>query len=360
MKLIFAISSIFILNACSNTPDINLTYAQPFATFETTLTQTVACKRDKNKIWNSASESTVNYTTSFDNDKYISIMAEKGFYSEAIQKIENSKSFVNPSHLSGCFGGGDLTLQLTEDGRLNGVNSVSTGDGGKIIDSFVALAGVFTKGVRFIPDPIQCSELVKLGKEKDGIFTLTLNFKGQGAYIKTGDVFAPTTLKTTDISSQDFLKVERLFSKHTTTVLDVHTPKKAPHELITDNENYVKLQLTEPAVLMLSTNVEGGMANQVVLVPQLGFSYELPIAKSGFFGNQTFDISIFDNGRVNKANYKTSSGSADGLASIEKLYSAASKKETSAEKAEKLKAEGDIIKYQHRLVECKLDSTKCS
>ena len=126
-----------------------------------------------------------------------------------------------------------------------------------------------------------------------------------------------------------------------------------------------KITLREPAVarVVVAVNPPGDSTDPVVysaLVPvgQHGETYELAIQKGAWFGDNSVEIAVAEDGRLAKVSYGAG-GSALGSAGALQTLDDAFAEPMAAEKAAALKAESDLIFEQQRLVLCRADPESC-
>lgn len=83
--------------------------------------------------------------------------------------------------------------------------------------------------------------------------------------------------------------------------------------------------------------------------------HELPLPSAAFFGKSEFAIELSEAGAVTKLKVGKTSGAGAALGALQSALDPASP----AARAERKKAEADLLFQQQRLVQCKLDAAKC-
>lgn len=150
------------LGSCGSMPAVTVSYYFPKAETQLQLAQTIACNDDGSGLF---SATAVTPTTQYVADRRV------------------DRATISFKRLSGSFSNADVTVKLTDDGRLQGVNAVSEGDGGAIVKSVLSLTSVFAvKSIR-IPDSQvdvkgACAVVKKYGADKP----VTISYEASISY----------------------------------------------------------------------------------------------------------------------------------------------------------------------------------
>jgi hypothetical protein len=106
------------LGGCASTPDVAVKYHFPTASTQILLTQSITC--DGQRIISSAAVTPPTPTYFADPKRWASL---------------------NYKRIDGLIADSDLTVGLTDDGRLKSINAVTTGSGGVFVKNLMGLAG---------------------------------------------------------------------------------------------------------------------------------------------------------------------------------------------------------------------------
>lgn len=340
-----ALAACAVLAGCAATPDVTVSYFFPKAETQLHITQTLACPSDASAVLSTV---TVTPTTTYSSD------------------LEMKPGKFNFKSLSSSFANSDISLNLTEDGRLLGVNASSEGQGGTVIENAVAFAALFAAGpqTKAQKDAYAkvVSEACKVIKTYGGDKPVTLTY-GQLLNYASDD----TKEFQADLGARKLYEALRqvlpglVFRTTTTRTTVVETTGGVAQ----DSADTVQLELNRHD--WVSVQVEGPDARfgkSVVVwqariaVPSKAPHYYLPIPKAQLFGKQGFSLTLSPYGSIQKLQYATSPGAnaaaATALGALKELRAP-----SVAEQANELKAQADLIAQQQRLLVCQAKPADC-
>ncbi len=321
------------LASCSSMPDVTVDYYLPKA--ETTVTVTAAMDCDASK-------------------KVITV------YSVAAATAYSSDTAATPVSLKkidSALGDTALTFNFTDDGRLKGVNTTSTGEGGAIVKAAITLATAVGGAVAAVVPDDPCQVIKNWGGGKPVNITFT--------QIVRRDDYDKKDLPLNPTPGDEGL-FNQLKAHIATLTLDTPTTKRM--RLAQFNENTTApaavVQLNDVADLRLTVNVAqpAEQAKPIwssdVVVPVSG-SYTLPIPKAALFGKETFQLSLSEAGEVTAIGYGKDNGFSDAMGAAAAIATAATP-ETPAQEAASIKAQADLIAAEQRLLRCKTNRVGCT
>ena len=332
------------LAGCSSLHDVGVGYYLPKGAAAITITQTATCT-EKNQP----------------------ILVSKAEFIPTYAKDETKRTYVNLSKLDGTFTKGDATFQFYPDGRLKTFNSKQTGSGESAIKSLITILPIATGMLVASTSPDEsCKKLRELlSMEKQ---TVSVELRGTTAFDEISTVDATTAGKRFPIQIRQDSLPRKLFDELRPifgTVSAYYTvPKALPTPLNANREeNGAQLELIEPASVQLTvviSHTDGRRKEYTgrVLVPQLGTQYSLPIQAAPLFGENEFEVTFAESGRIDKLRY-AGGGGGTGALGVLSQYPAPEQEETAEEKAKKIKAQSDLIFEQQRLVACLASPKDC-
>ena len=357
-------ASSLVLSACAQTPDVQIGYYIPKSSAAIKAIRTVGC------------------------DKAGQLYSTTNVTSKASFSAGEAAPPIRFHALGGALSNTDLTVNLTDDGRLKGINASTEGQGEEIIKSLAAVVPAFIPFAEVIkipgliapagPNPA-CALIKQYGKK--GVLTLTYTAKEDFAE----PFHAPKEMEL----PRDSLPYERQINA----ALDVLCLGVGPKELdkipvasSTQDPNNLPdgaqmawrdaamtVYLRQPASVPLwvtavprsetcakakmkpaenssQTPIWAGGAD----VPQLGKRYTLPIPRGAAFGSQGFALALSEAGTITQLQYSKKGGAVGVLNSL-----AALKPSSAEDKANELKGEADLIAQQQRLIKCQTEAS-CS
>ena len=140
------------LTGCAHLPDATVHYYLPKTDVSFKVVRTVTCDENNNVLAADAVTPTVTHFADRDS-------------------VDSAKS-VSLAKLRGAFSDSDVKFEFYDDGRLQGFNGASTGQGEAILKTAIAIAGVT---VAFDAPTIStsevCKDIKKFGDEKPLVLT---------------------------------------------------------------------------------------------------------------------------------------------------------------------------------------------
>jgi hypothetical protein len=342
---------------CASTPDVKVTYLFPSASAKLTVLQTLTCTQEKPPT--PIAVSSVTLETVYASDR------------------ERSGATLLLKRLEGPFADTDVTVKLTEDGRLASINATSTGTAGAALKSLAPLAPIIgaldadMSRKRSI-DPTELCKVVEIFTREKQPPTLKYT-----AVLSSQDLAAgkSTSLATDPASKvlESRLKAVNFHSDYVATVTVKATVRAGTYnsrgnarcgEQVEEREGTVPLVLNDTSVASLSVTGPGSdlVTSGELWTGSMGLPlstcYLLPIPKASFFGKQQFGVTLSPFGSITELKYATTRGASDaldGVAALAKvLYP------STAEQATAVKAEADLIAAQQRLARCRANPAACT
>lgn len=340
MKQVTACLVLLLTSGCATIPDVTVSYYLPKVTLQTTVVRTIGCDVQDNAII----ASTVVTTPIYSNDQ---------------AKVKA----VSLEKLDAWYANSDLSFTFYADGRLKGVNTTQTGQGGEIIKAAVALAGA-VGGLASSTDTTvmkECDYVRKNGK--NGVLTLTFVHTEKFA----SDSVARRVIQPAADSNVQYEEVKTILGE---VCFEATKGGSQPRRAPAPDKSWwiVELPVVEPAVfhVTVTQNKAGGVEcssdeevwSGAVSVPQQGEEYSVPIPKPVLFGQQVFVLAVEESGAISNVRYAKNVGLAAAMGGATEVLTAL-KEETPTAEALRLKAEADVIAQQQRLVACKLSPESC-
>lgn len=249
----------------------------------------------------------------------------------------------------------DLTITFYDDGRLKGINSISTGQGEAISKAVIgvvssAIGMVGGSGSEGTPLPA-CAALANWGK-------------GKPVSIKFGEEFALDGKATGPFILEPARESAALFGQ-----LGVSPPQARievlptplnPAQLASEDESneYMTLKLQKVYPATLAVSIDGTDIWRGGTMVPTNEDYELPFPKNAPFGKTTFVVAVAESGAVTSIQYAESSGVSGALGSVDALATALQPTTKEAAAAE-VKAEADLIAQSQRLARCRAQPENC-
>jgi hypothetical protein len=347
------------ISACASMPDVIASYYLPKTSVSVHVVRTFACNAAKESFTTSTVTAAVTHAADLDKRQTVALRSLDGTLSDA-----------------------DVQLQFYEDGRLKGINSSSTGQAEAVIKPLVAIAAAAFGATHSTPDSkSSCSYSADPSKPITLTFTREIDFSDIGGKTATGAEkltsdqvidpdpdSKPTFDKIHDALGYMCVRIEKLTLKPDSSGKPI--ADLPGFESTTDASKNVELPLQQPARVALK--VWSSNANTCQFksdtnpiwtgqseVAQLGTPYQLPIPKAVLFGKIQVSLALAESGAVTTLQY-TKQAAAPSVATAAQDISAHTTPESAAQKAADLKAEGDIIAEQQRLIRCRADPAKCT
>lgn len=345
MKKMIVIAGL-TLAGCASVPDVSVRYYPPVTTVTAKVTQTVTCDESDQLILARTTDLTPTHAADTDSPFLFDLERLEGFLSDT-----------------------SFTMELTEDGRLKGINATSKGQAGEVIKTGVEL--LVTKLGALNPtkfteecDLINKSKVDEAGKPVR-TDTLTLVYEGAapGAPNAAGNVLVLTT-----VLSEDYSGILSLIGTPKISTGNAGFIEPAIDQASVSETAYPTLELRQLSAMKYSVSIEGGIPlfndpeaySQTIRVAlSSAGTYKVPVPKSAAFGNTAFELAVSEAGAVTKLSYgaDTGAGSMIGIGGAFRDYE---EDPTTAERAAEIKAEADLIAQQARLVRCQADPKSCT
>ncbi|MBS0353712.1 MAG: hypothetical protein JSR83_07390 [Proteobacteria bacterium] len=362
--------AVTMLNGCANNiPKGSLSYFLPKAETTLTVTQTLTCNATGDALLQVV---TFNPSTVYSSD------------------IHRYKT-ITPSSISSSVSDADVSFTFTDDGRLSGVNTSTTGQGGTIVKNALAVAKVAGLAPAHVPPAMNakaaCTTIGVLAPKTkaDGpppsvTITYVRSFEfdmSTGAIqLKDGDTVGQafeSEFGTTFTSNTYFRALKSNIPKLGFDVAFVKSTKRdAPNWAGGDSTDLVlplnALAAVHLEIRGLKDDLTGGNREPIwsgeVLVPLTNDAdlIKVPIPKPTFFGQRKFSLALAPNGSITKIGYVSTgaSDSADALGIIGSAVLASPKELTTAQQAAALQAQADLIFQQQRLANCQAKPESCT
>lgn len=332
-----------ILAGCAQLPNATITYYLPKSSTTISVTQTVACDASKNPNVTMMLNAKPTYSADYDaGGQPISIHL-----------------------LDGALSDTDVTVTLTDDGRLKTINSSQTGQAEAVIKEVVTVAAsaaaLFTIQVGD-KLPSWCSTKAS-AKPVTITYTATVNGK-PFAYkdlIVSDDT--PILQLAPDSSSQPVYDAIQKTSlgKGLMPVLVIHPSRilQPVSEKSQTDGIPVVLPIMHKVSLELFWGIDASgqprhVDGQDLLLPAEGDNrtFTLHIPPSAWFGTQKFVLIATDSGAVTSIQYVKATGATSAFTAGQDILNPL-KPESATDKASDIKAQADIIYQQQRLAACK-------
>lgn len=340
---------------CANTPDLTVSYFLAKSELQLEVIRTVTCNASNNLIVATTVKPTVSH------------MADTG----ASKTIEIAKLDSPLSH-------SDLKFEFYEDGRLNGVNTTSTGQGETILKSAISLVGggagmavVLQNGMKTNGEQNGNALLNKIAEACNYINgdssirkkTMTLKFEGS-MLAEPKNCETELRIEPTAETAIHMETLGAVLGKINVTIKPLTPDVRVKRSSSTDND--VLLTLRQPAntTVTVSMGQDGAPGTKDswsgnYAIAQCGTEYEIPVPKATLFGKQTFNLAVAPSGAMTKIGYTKAPGVAQVIGVGQNVLDTFSPTSAAAARTAELKAEANLIAAQQRLVRCRADPTTC-
>lgn len=332
---------------CATLPDASVNYYLPKSETEITVTQTIVCDPSGYPNVTNALSAKTKYSADYDYKKSGFQLSLKG--------------------LDGAFSDTDVTVSLTEDGRLSGINSSQTGQAEPIIKAAVA-TGLSLATLAAAPlvggAAPWCSQPAA---KKPVTITYLAGPLGGVALATTTTKNIPLDVDLASAAIYSQVSGSSDFAKDLAPELFVgvgHQSKSISEEAYVDGVP-VTLPIIQRIPLTLRWGKDNGGNALTVATQSLDLpvesgerSYDIHIPTSAMFGTQKFVLALADSGAVTKVQYVKDTGLANGFSASQDVISPL-KRKTVADEANELKAQADLIVQQQRLAACKANPSSC-
>lgn len=367
---------LIVLGGCASMPTGTVGYYLPRGDFDVVITQTAACAKELPVLKTDVS---------------------------VVPVYERDPAKFVPVDL-GPFNKGKATLVFSfyDDGRLKGVNTSQTGQGGEVLSTVAKLLPVvglqdihlfglsrqallsaysLERGDKLTEDQIgsllrgnlptaDCEALKAISADKPVSVIREARGVLQTEPEKPSDAL-PFELVQTTLPKDVFQTVTSIFGRASATLtllpMEACLSKEnspQPHCVTSRANGSPTLALRQPARVRVSVTILGAATgNHVfekeVMIPQYGESLELPIGKPRAFGESTFQVALSESGSVQSLGFSRGGGASASINAIQALAGALGG-DSVAERAAAFKAEADLIAQQQRLIRCQLAPENCT
>lgn len=326
---------LFLVSGCAVLPDATITYYLPKSTTVFSVTQTVSCAGK-----NAAVSDAVTPSTDFEADTAFASITTHG--------------------LDGALSDTEVTVALTEDGRLKSINSKQTGEAEPIIKGAVGTLVSIATVAALPPEQNKFSCNNPSQKPVSVVFASKQLSYAELATIAAKAKDARTIGLSTDPASQE-IESQLASLGIPPPVLSIVTTEDMAfiQQPKTDGSVDIALPIMRRFHLSLSLQDEVKWTSTLVL-PHEDFNkdsrtYDVHIPKSASFGIQTFSLILSESGAVTSIQYAKSSGASSAIGGVQDVTNPF----TPSSKNSRLKDEGDTMAYQQRIAICKSNPTDC-
>lgn len=346
LKNVSAALAAVALAGCATVPDVTLRYYPVKWEASLSVTQSFLCDADGTPHWSTpASTLTPVYSADRRDEKALRVLRIKS--------------------LDAWYGDLELTVGLTDDGRLRSLNESGQGQGEAIVKSFAGLAttlGALSAGGAAAA-PLAALAAPPLGLRATKAKTLcellslwspnkpfSVTYRGR---LDESSVGRAVPLMPDHSLAE--MADPKLFPAYTAqlSLADAYPPAE-PYQAA-DDDGVVLLKLQKTALARVKVTSDKGDADEVRMTVPLAGTYDLPIPKVAFFGGRNFSVALADSGALTSFSYKKTSGAAAAAGALDAL----AKTETPATKAAALKAEIELIAAQQKLLLCQTKPADC-
>lgn len=294
LKFATMASTAVLLAACASTPDVTYTYYPSRSNMAVAATETVSCKPNLADV-NFSFSSTPTLTTTYAADH------------------DSVLGTLRPKTLDGSLSDSDVALKWFDDGRLQSVNSSSTGEASAIVSSAIKLAGPLGAlgggGGAHVVLGSPCDILTKYTKETSLSFNFNYNIRLEHKIGQTVPLM-PT-------SYPDAYSALALANPDLALAVKVHTSKlNDPAAVPTPGAD---MSGTESLTLQRTADVQADLlvgkqvlAQGIYQIPTDG-RYSVPIPKGVAFGTIKFALSLNEAGAVTNIEYNKTNGLSQAL-----------------------------------------------
>lgn len=326
-----------VASGCASLPDETLRYHLP--TWQATIvaTRTVACEKDPTtaKPWKNPTlgPATAIVTPTYSSDP-------KAWANLPIKKLER------------WYADQDLTVTLTDDGRLKSINTTSTGDGSNVVKSMVSLAAT-SRGATWLKtltpnrDDDLCALVRKHAADDSTAVAITFRTRFDRDTSAHPDGFDLYVDEPFDGVEGAFPPLKAKLTIEPMMVSGSESPPAGDHLTI-------ELRQVAKAIVVLGEGTKE-IERHEFFVPTTAARY-LQVPRAPMFGQTNLELELAGSGAITKVKYGRKSGAADAAGAVEEL---AKLRSTPASKTEQLKAEADLIAAQARLDKCRKDPENC-
>ncbi|MEH3102624.1 MAG: hypothetical protein PGN12_01790 [Sphingomonas phyllosphaerae] len=341
MRKGFLLALTAAVSGCARIPPVDFSYYPAKGSAAVAVIQSYDCSADKKRLVVATTPPvvTTQYVADHDNGPWT-------------VEISKAQADLNDT---------DFSISFYDDGRLKGVNSVSTGQGEALLKGAISLIGAVlplvggTGGEAPDADLPECAIIANWGKGKP----VTLMFSAAIDFSKDRDS-GPINL---NVSSDGKRLLEELGAKGTVVAPQVILTAKTNPILpaigmVKKEDGFIPLKLQKVLPGLLEVTIDGSAIwAGAVLVPTAEW-YDLPIPKAALFGKTSMVLDVAESGVVTKAQYASTSG-APGALNVLNSAATAATPDSAATKAAELKGQADLIVQSQRLARCRAQPDQC-
>lgn len=323
-----------MLGGCAHLPHATIGYYLPTSDVSFKVIRTIACDAGGNPVIATAVTPTVRHFANRTDPN-------------AFKKVALTK-------LNGDFSDADVKFDFYEDGRLSAVNATSTGQGEAILKTAITLTATAVKMgtmVALTLTPGECQQIKDFGGGKP----LTITYS---ATVALAD--GATTVIAADPDSAFYADTFKAVLLPITATVIGHTTPDKPVDFTPATDDVV-LDLRQPGMVHIALTVAGTAKpvwDDSLVVASVGTPYQLPVPRPATFGKKTLAAAFAESGAIKSVQFVSNTGAGQAL-NVASAGLTALDGDTTAQKAAQVKAEGDLIAAQQRLVACKADPTTC-
>lgn len=351
-----------LLGGCASIPDVTIKYRPVKWALLVTVAHTITCNQEKSQA-----------------------MVDRGavflpLYSAA---TSDTRFQIQLKDLDRYAADADISIVLTDDGRLKSINHSTTGQGEATVKGVVGVAAAFSAqspavrlaappavGVQFFRD--NAFQTLQKSAVPAKVCAVVENYRvsapkelAQVSLVQTAlirpDSGNPIEAKPPSKNQEELLEELKkagidLKTKVITQLADDELqPIVRPRSTVVSSEVPVTLQRMR-SFIAKAEDAEGTIGSKSVPVPTEDV-FVLPIPKAALFGKQTFSLALADSGRITNIGYGRTTGAPGALGAIT-AFAGADVTEDTAEAAA-LKVASDLIAQQQRYNNCRLKPSDC-
>ncbi len=340
--ILLLLGSASVLAACATIPDATVTYYRPKAVLTVTVTQGVDCDTSKTHLFVANSIAGP-----------VTYLADR----------DQPPVTFDLKQLDGWAADANVTFNLTDDGRLKGVNADSTGQGESVLKALIPLGAALGGGPPAGGGPAagatlhECDLIAAWNGGKPITLTYSKAVEFPAGFAGISAVIPP------DTASAGLYN--QLKARLPVLTVDVAAPV-AKERVVkpASTSGMALLELTDTAFVHVSVK-DGGpgvaWAEDAVIPVAKGprSPYIVPVPKPALFGKQSIVLGLSDAGAVTSLTYGKLTGAA-GPANVASAAETAFAPKSAADRAADLKAQGDEIAQTARMARCRADPTGCT
>lgn len=284
-----------------------------------------------------------------------------------VSKADTSKPyFFEIEKLNSKLADSDVKFDLTSDGRLKGLNTTSTGEGGAILKSAATVASAIAVTAAITPE-----DACVLWKKRSDGKPVAITYDGVlFADGDSGNSQLQIHLEPAISGDANHELFKSRIGELRAKVVEVSNRGVPPpisqrdkDKTSSNGSTELFINARQPALAHVVVFEVGGDFDGKTLwddwlpVAQFGEKYVIPLGKPAMAGVVKTVLAFDDNGSLTSINYVANSGT-DDVMDVANTVAAAAKNHVSDEAAA-LKAKADLIAQQQRLVACRISPKDC-